>query len=514
MKSFFRRSFAEVLICLTLATMTFGFYSQVLNFEFVHYDDNDYVLDNPAVQKGLTRENLIWAFTTSHASNWHLITWLSHLTDVSLLGMAPGLHHLTNLLFHIANSLLMFSVFRIMTGKLWQSAFVAAMFALHPLRVQSVAWVSECKDVLSAFFWLLTMGTYFFYLKKPGIFRYISVFFVFALGLMSKSMLVTLPFVLLLMDYWPLSRFKGLSNSSDARPVRFYAEHKHLIIEKIPLLTLAILSSVITFFVQYQAGSIKSLDVIPRVNRLVNTPIAYMQYMLKMIYPSKMACFYPYPKLFSQIPLFFLSTILIIITSFLVMRLKAKAPYLIVGWLWFLGTLIPVIGLVQIGAQSMADRYTYIPLTGLFIMIAWGLPELITNRWKYKKFFLASTAAIVLCIFSMLTCKQTATWENSVALFSHAFAVNPDNYLAHKNLGGVLDKKGETTAATSHYRRSLEINPFLPDVHAALVLWGENSVTYFHAASFSLSSNLDSKFFNSLRVNFHSKGRDTFSYSA
>ena len=276
----------------------------MLDFEFVHYDDGDYVFENSAVQNGLTRENLNWAFTTSHASNWHPITWLSHMADVSFFGMDPGLHHLTNLLFHTVNTLLMFFVFRIMTGKIWQSAFVAALFALHPLHVQSVAWVSERKDVLSTFFWLLTMGAYFVYVKKPNISRYIPLFFFFALGLMSKPMLVTLPFVLLLLDYWPLNRMRpfhspAIENAPHGLPM------KKLILEKMPLLILVFLSVIVTFWVQHQAGSVKSLDIVPLVNRLVNIPVAYMNYIIKMIVPVHLVFFYPYPALRSQIPLFF-----------------------------------------------------------------------------------------------------------------------------------------------------------------------------------------------------------------
>ena len=400
---------------------------QVNHCDFINYDDPSYVTENIHIRHGITTEAIRWAFTTDYAANWHPVTWISHMLDVELFGLKPRWHHLTNLLFHIANTLLLFFVFHRMTKTTWQSAFVAALFALHPLHVESVAWVAERKDVLSTFFWMLTMGAYIHYVEHPRFRSYLAVFTFLALGLMSKPMLVTLPFILLLLDYWPLQRFeqktptqeipaeinkpisasKREGKSSGKQTVQAIvkeeepADRKYqwalvrpLLIEKIPLFALAALSSITTFIVQQKGGSVASLEGIAPGVRIANAFVSYIIYVRKIIWPDDLAVFYPHPGLlpFWQI----LGAVFLLIAVTVTVILEAKRfPYLAVGWLWFAGTLVPVIGIVQVGSQAMADRYTYVPLIGLFIMAAWGVPELLKN-WRYRKEALAASSALIL----------------------------------------------------------------------------------------------------------------------
>ncbi|MBN1363600.1 MAG: glycosyltransferase family 39 protein, partial [Syntrophaceae bacterium] len=334
-KSIFSRH-RDVIVCLFIIISTFSVYWQVRNYDFVEFDDHKYISDNPNVQAGLTSENITWAFTTTHASNWHPLTWLSHMLDCQLYGLNPGGHHIINLLFHIVNSLLLFFVFRKMTGHLWRSVFVASLFALHPLHVESVAWISERKDVLSTFFWMLTMWSYIWYVQHPRIDKYLLVLLFFILGLMSKPMLVTLPFVLLLLDYYPLCRFHKSDGSKNTvqRSIVF-----RIILEKLPFFVLVAISSAVTFYAQKHGGAVSSLDVIPIQARISNALVSYASYILKMLYPAKLAVLYPYPENFLpwwQIAgaCFLLSGI-----SFWAIRVIKKSPYFIVGWLWYLGTL-------------------------------------------------------------------------------------------------------------------------------------------------------------------------------
>jgi len=366
---------------LFLVVATLLVFWPVLNSEFINLDDGVYVTNNPNVQRGLTLENVKWAFTDTSAGFWHPLTWLSHMLDCQLFGLNPGAHHLTNLLFHLANTLLLFWVLKRMTGRPGASTFIAALFALHPLHVESVAWVSERKDVLSTFFWILTMGLYLRYVEQPGIHRYLLVLLSFTLGLMSKAMLVTLPFVLLLLDYWPLGRllFKQDSKSS-LLPDPGMAHYQRLsplrlVREKIPLLILSGTWCVLTFFAEKSLGAIGGLGTIPLGTRLANAISSYGLYLERTIWPRNLAVFYPYPD---TIPLgqVIMGGFLLVGLSCIVIRYALSRPYLSVGWLWYLGTLVPVIGLVPVGSHVMADRYTYVPLIGLFIMIAMGLPDL------------------------------------------------------------------------------------------------------------------------------------------
>lgn len=429
-----------------IALLTLAVFWQVNAFDFINYDDNQYVYKNPDIQDGLTLKSLLWAFTTSHASNWHPLTWISHIIDWQLLGAWAGGHHLTSVFLHIANSLLLYWVLQTMTGSIWRSGLVAFLFALHPLHVQSVVWVAERKDVLSAFFFMLSLWAYGVYVRRQKWAEYIWVVVFFILGLMSKPMVVTLPFVLLLLDFWPLKRIH--QNNSGFILLR-------LIAEKIPLLILSAVSSNITFIIQNHSGTVKSLDRIPLIDRVTNILTSYLAYILKTIYPSKLSIYYPFPQEFPwwEIGLAVLAITLISIT---VLHLAHRSPHLIVGWLWFLGMLVPVIGLVQVGTQSMADRYTYLPLIGIFIMIAWTIPE--PHGYRQKQFICAGIG-IVLLSLSFITWMQIRYWKNTLTLFTHAMHVTSRNIVAHDILGGTLLLQGQTDEALFHFNEILKINP-------------------------------------------------------
>jgi tetratricopeptide (TPR) repeat protein len=452
----------NVLICLFLVIATLAVYLQVRNHEFLNYDDDTYVTENRHVQAGITLTGLGWAFTTTHAANWHPLTWLSHMVDCHLYGMNPGPHHLTNLFLHIANSLLLFIVFWRMTGDSWRSGFVAALFALHPLHVESVAWVAERKDVLSTFFWMLTLWSYVRYVERPGIQRYGLVLLFFILGLLAKPMLVTLPFVLLLLDYWPLGRIQsgqpGHGNRSHQK-----SSALHLVWEKTPFFVLITISSVVTFFVQQSGKAVGSLEALPLHVRIANALVSYFSYIEKMIWPHHLAAFYPYPKIFPWWQVAGAGFLLVLITV-LAIRGRRKRPDFFVGWLWYTGTLVPVIGLVQVGLQALADRYTYVSLIGIFLIIAWRVPEL-AARWRYRETGLATTATLVLLILGGVTWLQVRYWTNSTTLFQHALHVTSGNYVAHDNLGIELFRRGKIDEAMSHFTDALRIEPDFEKAH-------------------------------------------------
>ena len=447
---------------LFLVVATLLVFWPVLNSEFINLDDRVYVTNNPNVQQGLTLENVIWAFTDTSAGFWHPLTWLSHMLDCQLFGLNPGVHHLTNLLFHLANTLLLFWVLSRMTGRPWASTFIAALFALHPLHVESVAWVSERKDVLSTFFWILTMGLYLRYVEQPGIHRYLLVLLSFTLGLMSKAMLVTLPFVLLLLDYWPLGRFLFKQDSkSSLLPAPGIAHHQglslfHLVREKIPLWILSGTWCVLTFFAEKSSGAIGGLETIPLGTRLANAISSYGLYLERMIWPRNLAVYYPFPDMVptGQVVL---GGILLLGISFLAIRWVQTRPYLLVGWLWYLGTLVPVIGLVPVGSHAMADRYTYVPLIGPFIMIALAGSDFLMG-WRHRKIALAVSAGLALFFFSVTTRQQVALWQNSITLFEHTLSVTTGNTIIHNNLGNVLQRQGKIQEAAAHYTKALQSN--------------------------------------------------------
>ena len=460
-KSFYKKRI-DILICFFLILITFCVYSQVKDHAFVDYDDDSYVTENSNVQKGLTKESVIWAFKSTFVGNWHPLTWLSHMLDVQLFGMNSGAHHIINVLFHIFNTLLLFIVFRRMTGEIWKSCFVAAFFALHPLHVESVAWVAERKDVLSTFFWMLTMCSYALYAERSRRSMYLLSLLFFMLGLMSKPMLVTLPFVLLLLDYWPLRRFQFRyqdgSRNMQKKPIII-----SLIREKIPFFILSAASCAITFLVQKKGGAIGSLDVFPLKVRIANIIVSYAEYIGKMFWPVKLSVFYPHPGIL-QVWKVTGAILLLVSISFLVIKYSRRYPWLCVGWLWYLGTLVPVIGLVQVGVQSMADRYTYIPLIGLFIIIAWGFTEIL-SKWSYKKIVFIPIATIVVLILAIATWFQVRYWLNSISLFENAIEVTDNNYVAHNNLGFALKEEGRVAEAVKHYLAALRINPDFEMAH-------------------------------------------------
>ncbi len=448
--------YQTVWLCLLLIAASAVVYSQVRNFDFINYDDDDYVSANHHIQDGLTLKAIAWAFTTTHAGNWHPLTWVSHMIDVQFFGENAGGHHFTNLLFHIANTLILFLVFFKMTGSRSKSAFVAALFALHPMHVESVAWVSERKDVLSAFFWMLTMWSYVNYVRRPSVCRYLWVILFFVSGLLSKPMIVTLPCVLLLLDYWPLNRIQ-LFRPADSVSTFPETSGFQVILEKIPLFVLIALSSAVTIYAQKQGGAVVSLETIPLNTRIANSLISYVHYIEKMVYPLNLGVIYPHERMFQWWEISGAGLILLVIT-WLFIRTARKYPYLPVGWFWFLGTLVPVIGIIQVGSQAMADRYTYVPYIGLFVVIAWGIPNLM-RQWRFPKELLRISAISILALLIGLSWRQAGFWKNSLTLFEHTLAVTSDNYTAHNNLGAVLYNLGNIDEAISHYRQSIQINP-------------------------------------------------------
>ena len=437
---------------------------------FVNFDDGTYICNNSQVRNGLNWHGVQWAFTTTHANFWHPLTWLSHMLDCELYGLNPAGHHLANLLLHMASALLLFLVFHRMTHAVWKSAFVAALFALHPLHVESVAWASERKDVLSTLFWILTMGAYAAYVEAPGKKRYLMVLVCFVLGLMAKPMLVTLPFVLLLLDYWPLGRWPlksptplcpeqigCLTGSHDRRKGAGY-----LLAEKTPLFALAAASSIVAFVAQQQGGATKTLASFPMDIRIANAMLSYVGYMGKMIWPTNLAVFYPHPGNTVVMWQAVLAALFLLGLSFSTSRRAKEQPYLPVGWLWYLGTLVPVIGLVQVGDHAMADRYTYVPLIGLFIVMAWGLPDLLARR-SHGRFVLTLSALAVIIGCMICSSLQVRHWKNSITLFTHTLQATPNNPQAHTNLGIALAEQGRLDEAVRHYAEALRIKPdFLP----------------------------------------------------
>ena len=441
----FRR---DACICALLAIVTLALYWPVAGFEFNNYDDAQYITQNPQVQSGLTAQNIRWAFTTGHASNWHPLTWLSHMLDCQLFGPDAGGPHLVNALFHAANTLLLFGLLRRLTGSAWRSAFVAALFALHPMHVESVAWVAERKDVLSAFFGLLTLWVWCSYVRAPSRPRYALALFLFALGLMSKPMLVTLPLLMLLLDFWPLRR------AQTDKPLHGFAP---LVVEKLPFFALALVSCVITFLVQKAGGAVMQADMVSPGKRVANALVSYVRYLGKLLWPQNMAVVYPYP---AHIPAWQIAgaALLLVAITIVAIRSASHRPWLIVGWLWFVISLVPVIGLVQVGVQSMADRYTYLPAIGFFLMITWTAADGVVN-WPAAKPVLATAAGVVLAACFVVSSHQLQYWRNSFALFTHALEVNPNNAVAHCNLGQAFAAAGKSAEAREHYARALEIDP-------------------------------------------------------
>src|ERR1700694_5313892 len=384
-------------ICVALAVITWAVFGQTFRHQFINYDDPLYVLDNAHVRAGLSWHGIVWAFTHVHSQNWHPLTTISHMLDCQLFGVNPGAHHLVNVFWHSITALLLFILLQQMTSRVWASAFVAAIFAIHPLRVESVAWISERKDVLSGFFFMLTLFAYASYARRPSGWRYGAVLIVFACGLMSKPMLVTLPLVLLLLDYWPLNRFQKTEGNRRSAG--------RLVIEKVPLLVLSIGSAVAALWAQNFA--LGSTEYLPLKWRITNAIVAYFEYIRQMFWPVDLIPFYIHPENRLEIWRLLLAAITLIAITAIAFARRRKNPYLVVGWFWYLVMLVPVIGLIQVGLQGRADRYTYLPQIGLYIAIAWLVSDL-TASWRKRGFVLAPAAVAVVATLSILSWKQTA----------------------------------------------------------------------------------------------------------
>jgi Flp pilus assembly protein TadD len=438
--------------------MTLLVYRQAADFEFVNMDDDIYVTKNYRLQSGLTGEGIVEAFAKPYGGFWHPLTMISFMVDYEMYGLNAGGYHITNLLFHLANTLLLFVVLRRMTGAVWRSAFVAALFALHPLHVEAVAWISQRKDVLSTLFWLLTMWAYWNYAVRPGAGRYCLVAVMFVLGMMAKPMLVTLPFVFLLLDYWPLGRFRLGQRLPEKQPVFLpAATAPRLIAEKIPLIIISAVASIAAYGAQERLADLPSLETFPLTVRFGNAVVSYVLYMVKMVWPSNLAVYYPHP---GEWPLWSVlgSLMVLIAVSIAAVAALRRHPYVFVGWSWYLGTLVPVIGLVQLSEFSMADRYTYVPLIGLFIIGAWGVPDLLKGR-RYKTAVLSVLSVSIIAGIMAVTSIQVGYWRSSLTLFGHAVAVTDNNVAALNNLGGALMNAGRIDEAINRFSEAVSVEP-------------------------------------------------------
>jgi tetratricopeptide (TPR) repeat protein len=497
-----------------LAFVTLVLYWPVQNFQFNNYDDAQYLTQNPRVQNGLSIEAIDWAFTSGYAGNWHPLTWLSHLLDVQVFGFNAGGHHFTNLLFHLANTLLLFLLLRRWTGSIWRSAFVAALFAWHPMHVESVAWVAERKDVLSTCFWLLTMLAYGKYAEacrssglpepaKPWAVRrfYLLTLLLFALGLLCKPMLVSLPLILLVVDYWPLRRIQLPFSLQNALP---------LLLEKIPFFLLTAASCLVTFLAQKSSGAVQPLQNLALSDRFANAIVSYCRYLGKLFWPTDLAVLYPFTR---HLPLAeVLSAALLLLVIFGVVAFLAKTdPPLVVGWLWFFITLVPVIGLAQVGEQAMADRFTYIPSIGLFLLLAWEVPRLFAGNGRKFSVILKLSAALILAACLLATRRQLGYWQNSITLFTRAIQVTKNNVFAECNLGLAFAAQGQTDEGILHERRAVQINPNYPAAQNNLGIlleergkWDEAAVPLM--AALKTNPQYDEAYYNLGLISLH-RGR-------
>ncbi len=474
----YRRSSTSLRICLLLALITIVVFWRVMDSHFLLLDDDDYITQNPVVLSGLSLDNIVWALHAKVCANWHPLTWVSLMADCSLFGMSPQATHGINLLLHVLNTLLLFWVLNRVTKSPWKSAFVAALFAVHPLHVESVAWASERKDVLSAFFWMLTMLAYTYYAEKPDLRRQVLVIGAFGLGLLAKPMLVTLPFVLLLMDLWPLHRLRFGGKSADGMPFL------SLVWEKLPLFALSLFSCRMTMRAQEWGGAVIHNDILTPGVRAANAVVSVFAYLHKMIWPSGLAAFYPHPE--NHLPQWQVigSAVLLVAITVLVLCMVRRKPYFTVGWLWYLGTLVPVIGLVQVGSQAMADRYTYIPLIGIFVMIAWGIPESVgvwgcgsmgeqdshTPILPHSHTLRSVAACLVIAALGICAFRQVGYWKDDYAMSMHAIAVTKDNYEMHMFLGLALQNAGDLDGAMTHYQEVVRLAPDMGEPHNNLAV--------------------------------------------
>jgi tetratricopeptide (TPR) repeat protein len=446
-------SWPTLVICLGLAVITWIVFGQTLGFGFINYDDNLYVYEAPAINRGLTLHGLVAAFTHVLVGNWHPLTAISLMLDAQFFGVRPGGYHFSNVFLHTIAVLLLFVVLKRMTNAMWRSAFVAALFAIHPLRVESIVWISERKDVLSGVFFMLTLGAYLRYVKRPSPGRYLTVLATFVLGLLSKAMLVTLPFVLLLLDYWPLRRF-ALDAARLVPPRRLF-------LEKVPLLILTAAASVATWFAQQQAFT--SSEGWPLAWRINNALVTVWTYLLQMFWPTDLALFYPHPK--GNIPGWEVGLALCLILAVSVGAIwwRKKYPYFLTGWFWYLGMLVPVIGIVQVGLQARADRYTYLPQIGIYLLLTWGVADL-TRSWRARRAILGAVAALLILAAMSLARIQASYWSDAERLWTHVLDVTKNNDVAERGLGTALFKLGRVDEAISHEREALRLRPGDPDL--------------------------------------------------
>ncbi len=456
-----------LLVCLVLVAITWAVFGQMLAHDFVNFDDHVYVYENPLVARGLSTEGIIDAFTHTHARNWHPLTTVSHMLDCQLYGLSAGGHHLTNVILHTISVLLLFLALKQMTGALWQSAFVAALFAIHPLHVESVAWIAERKDVLSAMFFMLTLAAYTRYARAPSPARYLLVALLFAFGLMSKPMLVTLPFVLLLLDYWPLNRIRDRWSEVRGRRTKSqirgqWSVVSGLIIEKIPLLILSATSCIITFVIQKRATG--ALPPLPLLWRVDNALASYMIYIWQTLWPIRLAVFYPHPNNMLPVWEVVIAIGLLLAMTAAAIVFRGKRPYLFTGWLWYLVMLVPVIGFVQVGEQGHADRYTYLPHVGLFLLAVWSIADVTASRRSTLHIAIA-TAVVIIVGLAWAAFVQTSYWRNSETLWTHALAVTSENDFAHNNLAYLLVDRGELDDAISHFEAAARIRSRKTDRH-------------------------------------------------
>jgi len=448
-----------LLIMVILVAASCVAFGRIAGNDFVNFDDDYYITENIYIKSGINAESIKWAFASTSVSNWHPLTWLSHVLDWSLFGKNPTGHHLVNLFFHVGAVIFLFLFFNKTIHNIWPAAFAVAFFALHPLRVESVAWVSERKDVLSMFFGMACLYAYVFYAEREKLCNYLLCLTLFALALMSKSMMVSLPFVLMLLDYWPIGRWEKAFSAPHENRFKLVSK---LLCEKVPFILLTIVSSMLTFWAQSNGNSVTSIEILNFPQRLGNAIVSYVAYLGKMLWPVDLAVFYPYYVL----PLWkiLISTLILALITIAALYYMRKLPFLFVGWFWYLGTLVPVIGLVQVGKQSMADRYTYLPSIGITLILAWGMPVLF-QRGKVHKKILSGVSIMVLCTLSFLTWMQCGYWKNSVTLFSHAVRVTKYNYLAHNNLGVALSTEGIMEDAINHFNEAIRIKPHYAEAY-------------------------------------------------
>jgi len=447
------KRYRTFLLFIALAVATVIAYEPVRHNDFVQYDDHHYITENPKVKQGLSRESLWWALTTPHGAIWHPLTMLSHLIDYELFGLNPVGHHAVNVLLHTMTALVLFGLLNRMTGAVWASLFTAAVFALHPIHVESVAWASERKDVLSAFFWMLTIAAYAGYVKQRSKGRYALMLALFTAGLAAKPMLVTLPFVLLLVDYWPLGRTAPAAGGRNAR-----IGLVSLVREKIPLFILAAVLAVVTYIVQSSWGATGLGRSLPVGGRVANAAVAYTGYIQKMLWPVNLAVLYPYPESGWGLIRPIVSLLMLVAVSVSVLKAAGRYRYLATGWFWFLGTLVPVIGFVQVGRQAMADRYTYIPSVGLSIIVAWGLGDIL-GRWRYRRSLLAAGFIVITVAMTVATRAQVVYWKDSLTLFGRAAAVTRNNTTMLKNLGNEMRSAGRYTDAIDFFEEAIATDP-------------------------------------------------------